>query len=277
MPWSCAFCGRSDERTREHLIRDQWEGRFPTTTGVVREVERLDKETEYTPIPRSVFEQPIREVCGPCNSKWMNAIDTAAEPVALKLANGVAVQTTPEQEAALQRWAVKTALVRTLFDRSFEKPFALMHAMAEDTAQVPAGAFAQVALCSELAPYSGGRNVPLGLSFSPTSISDDTNVWFVAICLGHLYAQVGLTSGRAKHRTHVLDRLRTVRRSFGGGVVFLDANSRHAKWIGRDVRLSAQAIHETMDFVAGRLDPDDPRPVPNAVHLKPPAQRSSSS
>jgi hypothetical protein len=56
-----------------------------------------------------------------CNSGWMNALETAVEPILTPLINGTATVLTPEAQIQITQWVMKTAMVFELTSR--EPPF----------------------------------------------------------------------------------------------------------------------------------------------------------
>ncbi len=114
-PEQCFFCGSSLSaagRAREHVL-PQWLLRHYGIEKVVVNPSWTDardgslREQRSHPLKAMVFGQ----VCAPCNNGWMSALEVAARPTLLDLAEGrLAVSgLSPQQRTLVARWALKTA------------------------------------------------------------------------------------------------------------------------------------------------------------------------
>jgi len=109
-------------------------------------------------MPVSIFEVTVREVCGTCNSGWMNDIDVEIEPVLVALANGQRQDIPAQSVAAFSRWASRVALLRTMSDRSSNghASAALFHELYR-TQLPPSGTIIRIGALPQLA-FEGGSN-----------------------------------------------------------------------------------------------------------------------
>ena len=158
MKWACPFCGRDDlPRSREHLFRNAWEGKFYTWATLTSERRDSDENLiSSVHIPKSPLDRSVNGVCTSCNGGWMNALDTTVESDVVSLADGTHLGVLPFSAAAnLAKWIEKTALVRTLFDRDFPVATPRFREAREMTVVSPAF-ITMAGRCNGLAPYPGG-------------------------------------------------------------------------------------------------------------------------
>lgn len=117
---ACVFCGwDAGPLTKEHVLPQHWAQYFPDETATSDPVRRVENgKVVDLRGSKHRFENVVREVCGSCNSGWMQELDILAKPTVLALANEDARVITASEAPVFQAWATKTALMRTLMDRS---------------------------------------------------------------------------------------------------------------------------------------------------------------
>lgn len=159
---TCTFCGQSGVKlTKEHVYPQHWKLLFPAATGndVVHRLGRNGYETQ--PGAPNRFENTVREFCAQCNGGWMRQIDEAAKPFLIPLAHGERSSLSEEESNALQIWATKTALVRSLQDRSaaLQSSAARFHDFYRD--RTPFGPLVVQAAACELSHLDGNSSLTL--------------------------------------------------------------------------------------------------------------------
>lgn len=259
MSWACAFCGGTGERSGEHLIREAWEGLWPTADSIFRR-KRVSGEISEHHIPKSPFDYPVNEVCQPCNGGWMNAIDTAAQPVLVRLANHRSRTLQGDDQRVLRNWAYKTAMVRTLMDRDAGRLDDQLRELTESRA-APRRALVQVALSNRLAPSPGGRH---SWGFAPPRGRSEARgpaLHHVQLGVGALLVQVGL--GEPKSERTSLAVARTVRDRFPRRFLVLDAGVSQPRDVGPE-DLDERSAFAATDLFA---DSDEPAETTWAQHV----------
>lgn len=157
---TCAFCGRSGQKlTKEHVYPKHWKLLFPMETGndVVHRLGRNGYETQ--PGAPNRFENTVREFCADCNGGWMRLIDEAAKSFLIPLARGERTSLTADEANALRVWATKTALVRSLQDKSvgMQASSARFHEFYRDKA--PFGRLVVQAAACEVSHLDGNSSL----------------------------------------------------------------------------------------------------------------------
>lgn len=109
MPRKCIFCDGGPV-TAEHVWPDWVRERLFPEVGSVRHVYAVDDE------PRREWKAPpatlkARIVCGTCNHGWMGDLEAHVAPLLTPMARGKPVKVSTDDQLAIGRWALKTALV----------------------------------------------------------------------------------------------------------------------------------------------------------------------
>lgn len=108
-PVSCAFCGRVDQPSREHVIPGWLSRKLSTGDDGWFEYERGSKWIK-TPL----IEIITKRVCEPCNNGWMSRIEDQAQRVMEPLLDGQVTNLRQGDRAVLARWFAKTMLTAQL-------------------------------------------------------------------------------------------------------------------------------------------------------------------
>ncbi len=108
---TCIFCG-GIELTREHVLGD-WFRRLADIEGTVpaRHTFHPDGEPALAIDYPSPLTWAARVVCGRCNNGWMSEVENAAATVLVPLLRGAPGLLTPDDQAALATWTLKTGCV----------------------------------------------------------------------------------------------------------------------------------------------------------------------
>ncbi|MCL6302853.1 hypothetical protein [Streptomyces kronopolitis] len=121
----CLFCGRSApevQMTGEHVLRRKlieqvlWGAPKERTETVFRAYADGTRVEMSRQIPESILDQELKDICGPCNSGWMNALENRAEEPLKALFQGRRTHVSETEAADLGTWATKTAMVRGRVD-----------------------------------------------------------------------------------------------------------------------------------------------------------------
>lgn len=148
-------------RTREHVLRKDFKGKIPHVSGVrmLRDYPSFPElGVKVTNFPLTNFDMTINEVCGECNSGWMNDLESEVEDIVVALANGQFRDLTGPEVEALRFWMVKTALVKTLQNRESGRLTRLLDEMYR-LKKAPKYVAVQFGVCSGPAPNPVGRHI----------------------------------------------------------------------------------------------------------------------
>ena len=118
----CAFCGSATKLHREHAL-PQWLGEL-----ILRDLNadprfsqgtlfRVKTIMEHGERVSRTLDLVTRRVCGTCNSTWMSALETKAEPILTKLLRMATVTLSPQDQRVLSLWTAKTAMTVALTRR----------------------------------------------------------------------------------------------------------------------------------------------------------------
>lgn len=132
---SCIFCSRASNTVKinkEHVFRKKNRalfGRRDTHTNIIRFSTadgniRLEKPMTYKLSP---YEQTVGGICEICNSGWLNKIDLDFERLQFRLIKNLSIMGGQSDIRLIYTWAYKTALIRTLTDRSCERAVSYHH------------------------------------------------------------------------------------------------------------------------------------------------------
>ena len=191
---ACVFCGRNDGAlTKEYVLPQHLARYFPDEAERADPVRRSeDGRIVDLPGAKHRFENAVRDVCGACNSGWMQQLDIAAKPIVLAIANDNERTVRAADADVLRAWTTKTALMRTLMDRA-----ACQHARPErfrefyDHRQPFGKNFVQIARCAR-------RAIDSNQSWQARDAGDAyCNV--VSMTLGNLLFQVGIATPQDPH------------------------------------------------------------------------------
>ena len=146
-PWTCAFCGRPGQRSKEHILAQCLEEILPEapTTHVAYGIGVGLNATgdAYSPMPtedrrtarKKILDRVTRDVCTTCNSGWMGALDEAAKPIIARLLDagrGAMPERLSKSDARiLTSWAVKTAWTNELANAGDKQRELLLTTQAE--------------------------------------------------------------------------------------------------------------------------------------------------
>ncbi len=158
VPGKCIFCGLGN-LSKEHFW-PQWTAsvlRATSSSGPYRQ-ELVVRENKTHVVSHHRKERPghvttlkVRAVCANCNSEWMSAIETAAQPILTPMMLGKRLSLSPEMQIALVQWITLKLMV------------------GEQTNQ-PDAIFRQ----SELAAFRMSRTIPSHLRVWITQCFSDT-------------------------------------------------------------------------------------------------------
>lgn len=117
----CFFCG-GKPRTWEHILPDWLNEALPGwNQSSIHKNDAPDNslgtyEVKY--FPRSMLRQRVKEVCASCNNRWMSGLESAVKPQLIRFMLRMPFILGGEQLRLFVRWAVKTHMMRTEFDRA---------------------------------------------------------------------------------------------------------------------------------------------------------------
>jgi len=115
----CMFCWRTDSPlTKEHVYPHHWRKFFPDVGGPDNVWQSGPRGFVERRGANHQFDNQVRDICAACNSGWMRQLDERVRPFVIPMAHGVLTSLDRSQTNAFRTWATKTALVRTLQDRS---------------------------------------------------------------------------------------------------------------------------------------------------------------
>ncbi|MGW7103772.1 hypothetical protein [Streptomyces sp. NPDC054838] len=121
----CLFCSRSApevKMTGEHVLRRElinqvlWGAPKSRTETVTRSYPDGIHVAMSREIPQSILNQTLKDVCGNCNSGWMNDLENRAEKTLVPLLRGQHTHVSAADAEVLATWAAKTAMVRARVD-----------------------------------------------------------------------------------------------------------------------------------------------------------------
>lgn len=213
----CVFCETTTgKRSGEHLLRDWFNGKIPSSTEITRR-RTSGGATVETFMPVSPFDMPVNDVCKRCNESWLNGLETQVGPTLVELANRRRVTIPRELVPTLAAWCVKTALVRTCVDRSqgWLAPAPLFRHLYENRAEpaIPPGCRVQVGFTSGLL-REAGQNTIVRLTGRGNrreeAVAEHEQLHLVSFGLGWFFFQVVLADGEAAatYGTEILRDLR---------------------------------------------------------------------
>lgn len=117
----CVFCGTSPV-TREHVFRRSYK-RMLGLKGYDRAfAQRLGNASLVTIRTDPMFEAQVKRVCRACNNGWMNRLDHAVESWISDPAGSLV-----SDVDSFRRWAIKTAVMRTMLDNPGVVPTEDLH------------------------------------------------------------------------------------------------------------------------------------------------------
>ena len=187
-PVACVFCQRVDEQplTREHVYPRHWQQYFPAAKGPDRVWQSgISGYVEHRGANHQ-FDNQVRDVCGTCNSGWMESLDMEAKEIVVAIGQGRQVSLTAEEATLFRSWATKIALVRTLQDRNQSAQASLerFHKFYDD--RLPFSPLAVQAGYCQLGSSSDGND-------SWTMPGDSASIAnVVSGGVGHLFFQVAV-------------------------------------------------------------------------------------
>lgn len=111
----CVFCGSNEPLSAEHVY-PQWcqplltdpSGESGTHRSTTLRLGQRPKVRSYKGQPAT---QTVRAVCKGCNSGWMSRLEQQAKPLLAAMIEGRPQILTPDAQAAVSSWFVKTGLV----------------------------------------------------------------------------------------------------------------------------------------------------------------------
>jgi hypothetical protein len=112
MARSCVFCGSEGKLTKEHAIPQWMETEFGNG-GVYNVWPDITAEAP-TRQSKTIATVEVRQVCGTCNSGWMNDLEKAVRPLLVMLKRWETVLLDATRQGVLSAWAWKTILMLEL-------------------------------------------------------------------------------------------------------------------------------------------------------------------
>lgn len=122
--WSCPFCGRSGQRTKEH-VWPRWLRRYPMYAvmndgyagqrfkqiehEVIQDGDRFLETPAGTRHVAAFLPHVQVSVCRNCNSGWMSRMEIAVENILDPMIRGERVVLGPDEQTLLAAWASKCA------------------------------------------------------------------------------------------------------------------------------------------------------------------------
>lgn len=157
------FCGATEGRSKEHVLRRKWRTLLDETEPVPLKVDHTYSDGRRPHTDSWVgkrYEAQVRDVCRECNSGWMERLETEVEDLVLRLATGWKGVVTADERAALGRWLAKTNFVQERLDRSANSSTLIQRQAVMRNEVVPWFAW----LLSPLQPHDEGfrtRSTPI--------------------------------------------------------------------------------------------------------------------
>ena len=121
----CVFCGNTGV-SKEHVFGEWLQKLIPRSTGRGQDFLRY---TQPAPDGRAVHESrvrmnqgdlltiKVREVCKPCNNRWMGGLETRVKPILAPLLDDSSCDLTHGSVRSLATWAAKSAITIGYTDR----------------------------------------------------------------------------------------------------------------------------------------------------------------
>lgn len=115
---ACVLCGDPDAKlTKQHLLRKAWRKQYPELNSLTSTYRIATPQGARTDDHRGdFFDLQVRSVCNPCNSEFLNNIETPVDAVIHRLFTTQTLTLTAAEAKALRRWAYVIALFRSLQD-----------------------------------------------------------------------------------------------------------------------------------------------------------------
>ncbi|MFE2928460.1 P-loop NTPase family protein [Streptomyces goshikiensis] len=195
----CLFCGRSApeiKMTGEHVLRRElinqvlWGApkvRSETVHRGYTDGTRIEMSRQ---IPQSILDQTLKDVCGDCNSGWMNTLENQAEKTLVPVLRGQHIRVGAADADILATWAAKTAMVRARVDGD---PYTVPedHRTHIRTAGTPPENLTVWAATCEPHPSARTRHYKVGTDLPGipiTEMDEDGEIWITGVrpSMGHL-------------------------------------------------------------------------------------------
>lgn len=108
----CWMCGSAGSLTQEHAFPDWVRKIFSRDGNLIAMSDHRAGMTERSISWKNFSgEVVVRSICGPCNQGWMSELEVHCKPVLSPLIHGHGARPSPDNQAILALWAIKTAWV----------------------------------------------------------------------------------------------------------------------------------------------------------------------
>lgn len=181
----CLFCGREGDRSKEHLLRQQFKEYFPSEPGLVVLQPQPDGSIDFEQRPISQFDLQLNAICRACNQGWLNDLEN--DVLSMILTAGRDGTDLPNGDFEnLGFWAVIRALLRTHMSPTGRAPLRFFRE-AFDRRQAPRGCFAHWAYSLTYVASAGAQQATLHV--------DGDYLALVSFGLGGMLFQVTIAGG----------------------------------------------------------------------------------
>lgn len=215
--FECLFCGRTDRRSREHVLRNKFNRTFPAHLRLT-EISNMvvtGEETRRSSMPISQFDVTVRQVCEPCNNGWLNDLENAVESTLEQFIvepPGLAWVQDPE---ALALWMYIRALMRTCTEKiEARAPVELFREIYESR-RTPKRALIHCAVTNEY-DIQGGRYSwgVVNESSESARLTEQNYLGVVSFGFGSLFFQVWICGLYSEVRRRCLMQRRWLTQRF---------------------------------------------------------------
>jgi hypothetical protein len=179
----CVFCGSAGV-TKEHVI-PLW---------VSQHIRKVNPDATGFQVGGAAFpgrrhvpliDLQVKQVCGKCNSGWMNHLEVESRPLLRNFFAGNRVQLTVADQRTVSRWAIKTAMMMELLTR--ERKVAPVARTELYEGQVPNGHSVVLAACDPREVHGEVSYAPLLIDF-PNGHA--VSAYAITMTIDHLVMQV---------------------------------------------------------------------------------------
>jgi hypothetical protein len=196
MAGPCVFCGFTGKMTGEHVLGD-WLGKIGLSQDPVLHITGPLSRSPRDIGVRPPFRQEVRDVCGSCNNGWMGRLEGVAARVLTRMILGRAGTIERNDQAAIVRWATKTALVGMLLSSDRDRAagygvpaseYQKLYALREQVQPLPNTQF-------WIGRYSGSQRLaslpvtPMVMTFDGLTEPDHPHGYVMTLVLGELLLQ----------------------------------------------------------------------------------------
>ncbi|MGA1838749.1 hypothetical protein VD659_17655 [Herbiconiux sp. 11R-BC] len=258
----CVFCELPGERSKEHILRDKFNGLIPTFDRILLDRTVGGVRQPRQSIPLSPFMLTVNQVCKACNNGWLNDLEEEVEDLIVGLALAKTISVPIARRPRLALWMATRALLRTLQEPADGRAPRVLFNQAFRTQMSPETVFAHLAVSDEYA-FPAGRcswaSIEPSTSAQNSSRPPHTS-YFALVSFGiqALFFQVAIAGGSKLTTAKAAQTLDLVQRELPSRFVYVSPAIPGAMTgyltAGQAVR-STGAYYRALGLAEPRLNP----------------------